>query len=371
MARPSLGRFLTMALALGLLGFGGGWVVIGWIRRVVVEERGWMREDEFVEHAAVAAALPGISGPNLLTVVGYRLGGVGWAVSGPVVFVFPSAVLVTVIAAYYEWIRGLHLVMELFDGMTAAIAGVVLSVAIGMRKKALESVLSMAIAAGALALLVSHVVGLLEVVVGAGAIGVAAMRPKEKGGHALLALGPLAAVAVGSVSTLTILWVFTRIGVATFGGGYAMVPAMDREIVGRGWLDEKTFMDAITIGQITPGPVALSGTFLGYRLGGIAGACAATAGMFVPPLILAILAARSLARFRASPWVQGFLSGIAAAVVGVIVAASWSIGKSALHGVVGPVIAVASVVVMVARPRTSPVLVLFCGALVHLAWTRV
>jgi chromate transporter len=366
---PSLARFLTVALALGLLGFGGGWVVVGWIRRVVVEERGWMGEDEFVEHAAVASALTGITGTNLVTVVGYRLGGVGWAVAGPMVFILPSAVLVTVIAASYDWIRSLHLVMQLFDGMAASVAGVVLSVAIGMRKKALESALSMLVALGALVLLVTHAVGLLEVVLAAGVIGVIAMRGQTTD-RLILALGPVATFSIGTVSSLTILWVFSRIGVATFGGGYAMVPAMEHEILGRGWLDEKTFTDAITIGQITPGPVALSGTFLGYRLGGVMGAAAATAGMFVPPLVIAILVARSIARFRASPWMHGFLSGIAAAVVGVIAAASWSIGKSAIHTVASLVIAVASTVVMVARPKASPVVVLFCGALVHLVWIR-
>lgn len=380
--RPSLAALVWTSLTLGLFGFGGGWVVLAWMRRVFVLERGWATEDEFAEVVSVASALPGVTGTNVLTVVGYKLGGARWATLAVVAFIAPGFAIVTALAALYDRMRELAFVASLLGGMGAAVAGVVLSVAIAMRAKATESVASLSIAAAAFALLVSGAVSLLGVVALAAAFGIAReLRangrkirpnddPQDDAPPPSDGLVPIVPAVAASVSAWGVLLLFARIGVATFGGGYAMVPEMHHATVGRGLLDETTFTDAIALGQITPGPVALSGTFLGYRMAGVGGALAATVGMLVPPLLLALLAARSLARFRSSPWVRGALAGVAPAVVGVIAAAAWSLGRSAVRD--GPSIAIAVVacLVAVARPKANPILLLFAGALAKLLWQR-
>ncbi len=367
----SLSAFVVASFMLGLLGFGGGWVVIADIRRRFVGELQWITDAEFVELTSVAGAMPGTTGPNLLTLIGHRLGGVSWACVGFAVFVTPGVASVLVLAIFYERLRAVATVTTLFDGMNAAVCGVVLAVAIGMRQKATSSLLSALIAISALVLLVTHTVSLLAVILVAGAFGVVASRAKKDNPASpqFVAIAS-ASVPVAAASALSIFWVFSRIGLATFGGGYAMIPQMETELLARGWTDPHTFADAIALGQITPGPVALSGTFLGYRLGGLSGALAATLGMFLPPLIVCMLAARSLAKFKDSAVLRGFLAGIAPAIVGVIVAASWSVAHSAITGGVSALIAIASCTILVARPKTYPVAVLFGGALVQLGWTH-
>ncbi len=371
---PSFTRFVTVAATMGLLGFGGGWVVLGWIRRAFVDERRWISESEFIEYASVASVLPGTTAPNLLTLLGHRLGGPRWAAVAPAVFVLPSAVLVAAIAAFYDQLRGMDFVMRLFDGMGAAVAGVIVAVAISMRRRAVTTLFSGAIALVAFALVLARMAGLLEVFVAAGVLGAATMRPK--GGPptgdatALFALAPAVAVVVPAATVLGIFWLFARIGSATFGGGYSMIAAMHDDLVGRGWVDDKTFSDAIAVGQITPGPVALAGTFIGYRVGGLAGAVAATAGMFLPPLAITLAVARSLASFRSSAAVKGALAGVGAAVVGVIAASAWSVGQASVHDMPALVVALLACALMVARPKLSPLWPLFGGALALYAYRK-
>lgn len=169
----------------------------------------------------------------------------------------------------------------------------------------------------------------------------------------LFALPHLAALP----SVFALLFVFARIGVATFGDGIAMISPMEHEIVHvRGWLGEDAFRDAIVLGQITPGPIAISATFIGYQVAGLIGAALATFGMFAPPFFLAVVAARSMDAFRRSPVVSGFLAAVAPAVVGAIVAACVALFHNAVHGYRHAAIAAAVFALLVARPRLPPLL---------------
>jgi chromate transporter len=124
----------------------------------------------------------------------------------------------------------------------------------------------------------------------------------------------------------------------------------------RGWLDDDAFRDAIVLGQITPGPIAISATFIGYRVAGALGAAVATLAMFGPPFVLAIAAARSMDAFRRSPVVAGFLAGVAPAVVGAIAAACVALFHTGVHGFRQGAVAAAVFALLVARPRLSPLL---------------
>jgi chromate transporter len=171
--------------------------------------------------------------------------------------------------------------------------------------------------------------------------------------------------------SLSLLFVFARIGVATFGGGFAMIPSIEHEVVGvNGWLDAPAFNDAMVLGQVTPGPVAIAATFIGYKVAGLSGAVAATLGVFGPPCIIAIIAARSLRAFRANPVVRGFLLGVAPAVVGVIAAAAVSLWRTSVHGTFGACVAFVAFAVLARYPKLSPLLPLAAGGLVTAALHR-
>ena len=373
---PNVRRFAVLGLVLGVVGFGGGYAVAQRIRRTLVDDKGWIDDDTFVEAFAVASALPGTAATNLLTVLGYRLTGPAGALGAALGFLAPSIALMIAFGAAYDHLRGVAVVASFLDGMSLATVGVVAAVAVDMRRYAVRTRLGWVLATGAAAALIARVANLLEVIVVAGLVGLIALRPAPGAGGRRpgdsVAPTSLRGVLPGlpallTIPSLALFLVFARIGVATFGGGFAMIAPIEHEVVqARGWLGEGAFNDAMVLGQITPGPVAIAATFIGYRVAGLAGAGAATLGMFGPPFLLSLAAARSIARFRESPAVQGFLAGVAPAVVGVIAAASVSLWRTTVHGIPGAALAAAAFVLLVLRPKLSPLVPLAAGGL--LAW---
>jgi chromate transporter len=171
---------------------------------------------------------------------------------------------------------------------------------------------------------------------------------------------------------LTIASIFLRIGAVTFGGGYVMVPLIESEVVhARGWLTHREFVEAFALGQITPGPVLVTATFIGYRVAGTLGALVATVSIFLPSLVLTVVAGSSLRRFRANRQVQAFLRGVTPAVVGLLVAAAWGAGRAGIHTWVGLTIALLAAAALL-RFRPNPFLVMLGAAglrfLVSLLW---
>jgi chromate transport protein ChrA len=161
---------------------------------------------------------------------------------------------------------------------------------------------------------------------------------------------------------LTIASIFLRIGAVTFGGGFVMVPLIEAEVVhAHGWLTHREFVEAFALGQVTPGPVLVTATFIGYRVAGTLGALVATVSIFLPSLVLTIVAGSSLRRFRANRQVQAFLRGVTPAVVGLLVAAAWSTGRAGIHTWVGLVIALAAAAVLL-RFRPNPFLIMLGAA---------
>jgi chromate transport protein ChrA len=168
---------------------------------------------------------------------------------------------------------------------------------------------------------------------------------------------------------LTIASIFLRIGAVTFGGGYVMVPLIESEVVNaHGWLTHQEFVEAFALGQITPGPVLITATFIGYRVAGTLGALVATVSIFLPSLVLTVVAGSSLRRFRANRQVQAFLRGVTPAVVGLLVAAAWSIGRTGIHTWVGLLLAVACAAVLL-RFRVNAFLVILGAAVLRFALT--
>ncbi len=149
-----------------------------------------------------------------------------------------------------------------------------------------------------------------------------------------LALGMPVVAKLGLLLTLSA--IFLRMGSVTFGGGLVMVPLIESEVVNNHqWLTHQEFADATALGQITPGPVLITATFIGYRVAGTPGALVATVSIFLPAFLITIAAASSLRRFRSNEQVQSFLRGIAPAVVGLLVAAALSVGRAGIHSWMG------------------------------------
>jgi len=148
--------------------------------------------------------------------------------------------------------------------------------------------------------------------------------------------------------------IFLRMGTVTFGGGFVMVPLIEAEVVRTNhWLSRQEFADATALGQLTPGPILITATFIGYRVAGTLGALVATIAVFLPAFLMTIAAGSSLRRFRANRQVQAFLRGVTPAVVGLLIAAAWSIGRAGIHTWLGLAIAVGAAIVLL-RTRANP-----------------
>ncbi len=181
---------------------------------------------------------------------------------------------------------------------------------------------------------------------------------------AVLALAMPLVAKLGLLATLSI--IFLRIGAVTFGGGFIMIPLIEAEIVEtQHWLTHQEFADATALGQVMPGPVLKTATFIGYRVSGTAGALVATLSVYLPAFVMTIAAGSSLRRFRANRQVQSFLRGVTPAVVGLLIASAWSIGSAGIHTWTGLVIAVLSVAVLL-RFSLNPFWIIFGAGTVSL-----
>ncbi|HEY6659499.1 MAG TPA: chromate transporter [Pyrinomonadaceae bacterium] len=166
--------------------------------------------------------------------------------------------------------------------------------------------------------------------------------------HCIIPLGLAMPLMLKLGLLFTLSAVFLRIGSITFGGGFVMIPLIESEAVGgHHWLTHQEFADATALGQVTPGPVLISATFIGYRVAGTFGALVATISIFLPSFLMTVAAGSSLRRFRDNEIVQSFLRGVTPAVVGLLVAAAISIGRAGIHTVIGLVLAIAAGVVLV------------------------
>lgn len=365
------------ALYYGVAGFGGGYSVLAQLRRELVERRRWVSAQEFLVLAELSKSLPGTPATSLLALLGQRVGGVRGGIVAATAFLLPSAVLMVGCGAAYSLMSRVTGLTVFFDGMNAAMVGVVGAVTIDLGKSAVRSRRDFAVAIVATLLLVFRVVAEpilagAAATIGAIAAGIRARPiladdeaepPKSERLHgtgiaAFVAflLGPGALAHVVGLAR-----VFLPIGVMTFGGGLAMIPAIEHVVVvEQGWLGPKAFADAIALGQITPGPVAICATFIGYRVAGLLGALVATIAMFAPAVAVALAAGHSVRRFRSSPLVEGALRALAPVIIGMLAAATISLARAGVDSWLGAAVAVVTFGVLVKFPL-SPLWPLMAG----------
>jgi len=161
--------------------------------------------------------------------------------------------------------------------------------------------------------------------------------------------------------------VFLATGATTFGGGYVMVPVLERQLVHTGWIGAREFVDAVALGQVTPGPVVITSTFVGYRVAGLAGALFGTAAVFAPGFLLALALATSMDRVREHPAMRAFLAGLLPAIVGVMIAAAVALARAGLHDTLGWAIAAIAFGVLATRRANNGTVLVGAAVLAVLA----
>jgi chromate transporter len=427
-------------LKIGISGFGGGFAVLAQIRHLVVQERRWLGEHDFVEALALGQSLPGTSAGNAVTYIGFRMRGWRGATVSLTGFILPSMLMMILLAIFYDRFRALPNTEQLFHGFNSAVVALIAVTAWRMGRhtssKSWQRIL-IVLSFAAVILLRATV---LEVILISGLIGIGiesfveprlprlerirsfasrrqqrirdrlvrgrrkkphrfyggllteAMaeqrlremsdqrvapapediekeltgglrKPRRRKAFLLPALPVIAKMGLA----LSVSFIFLRIGAVTFGGGYVMIPEIENEVVNsHQWLNHQEFADATALGQITPGPVLIMATFVGYRVAGTPGALLSTVCVFLPSFLMTIAAGSSFRRFRSNRQAQAFLRGVAPAVTGLLAAAAWSVARAGIHSFIGVTMA-ALIVLILLRYRPNAFWVLMGAGLFRLA----
>lgn len=373
-ATPTLRQMAQYFLRLGALGFGGPVVLAHHMRGDLVEERSWLTETEYEDGLALATACPGPLAYQLGVYCGYVRFGIRGALTVAVTFAFAPFLIVTAAAALYLRFAGAWEVKAIFYGVAPVIVALILKACWQLGRKTLKSrrlawLFAMAAAVITLSFkqeLISLFViaGLLGCLVFAGRPPTQCTVPPSSAPVGLLALpGAWLSGVTGKLFAF-----FFKTGFLVFGSGLVIAPFLKAYVVDQyHWLTDRQFIDAVAIGMITPGPVVITATFVGYVVNGFKGGLAATVGMFAPAVLLTIVAAPLLKRYHANHYLQGFLQGIISAVVGALFGTGILIATAAIGDVLTSVIALTSMAVILKWPRLPDVGVVVAGALLGLA----
>lgn len=357
---PSQVSLATIAVEwgrIGCTGFGGPPTHIALLRKLCVERRGWMAAAEFEDGIAATNLLPGPASTQLAIFTAWRLRGAVGALVGGLCFIVPGLVLILALAALFLagdpplWVRGAA------AGAGAAVAAVAVQASVGLapgswqragqaRAARCRWVGYCAVGATAAALtgpwlvLVLIAVGLLEV----------AIRMPRAGGVRRTWPLPLAAAVPATGGLLALGWVALKVGALSYGGGFVIIPLMQADAVDRyHWMTDGQFLNAVALGQITPGPVVQTVAVVGYAAAGVAGGLLAAAVAFAPSFLFVILGGSHFDRLRANPAVQAFLTGAGPAVIGAIAGSAIPLTLALQHVWQLAVLAIAAVWLLAAR----------------------
>jgi len=363
-ARGSIGELTVYFLRLGLLGFGGPVALVGQMERELVAERAWLSNEQMREAIAICQSLPGPLAIQVGIYISYLRGGFWGAWAGGWAFIFPNFVIVAALGALYVYLGDLQPVTAIFYGVSPAVIALILHSCYRLAKLGMDDPVQWAIAAVCLVVTVILQAEVALLFIGAGVIGILyygnlfrRQPPIVLQLSAAPVLAPL--IQVTSSSTLgKLLLFFLKAGSLTFGSGLVIVPFLEQGLVQQyGWLDQRQFLIAVAVGMISPGPVVITATFVGYLVAGFWGSLVSTIGIFLPSFILVLVAAPLLAKYRANPNVQGFVKGAYAAAIGTILGACFLLGRIAIGDWLTALIGIASLAVLFRWKVSNPLLI--------------
>jgi len=371
--RTRLGELALLFLKLGTIAFGGPAAHIAMMEEEVVRRRGWLTHAEFLDYLGATNLIPGPNSTELAIHVGHaRAGWRGLLVAGSC-FILPAALIVTAVAWAYVRFGTLPAVLAVLAGVTPVVVAIVLQALWKLGRTAMKT---SALAALGLGSVVAAALGVNELLVLLGAAVVAMAVPLLQrrvqrlpvAGPILLhpAIGGAAAAAGAAVSAP--LWIlfgtFLKIGSVLFGSGYVLLVFLRADFVQRlGWLSERQLLDAVAVGQVTPGPVFTTATFVGFVTRGFPGAAVATLGIFLPAFVFVALSGPLVPRLRRSLVAGAALDGVNVASLALMAVVTWQLGRSAVTSIPAGIVAVVALVILM-RFRINSAWLVLGGALI-------
>jgi chromate transporter len=362
--KTRISELVLYFLRLGLLGFGGPVALVGQMERELVAEKKWLTKEQMREAIAICQSLPGPLAIQVGIYIAYLRAGFWGAWAGGWAFILPNFVIVAALGALYVYLGDLQPVTAIFYGVSPAVIALILHSCYRLAKLGMEDWVQWAVAAVCFVVTIVLQAEVALLFIGAGIAGILwygnLIRRPPASTASVIAAPILAQLApTASTSTLTkLLLFFLKAGSLTFGSGLVIVPFLEQGLVHQySWLDQRQFLIAVAIGMISPGPVVITATFVGYLVAGFWGSLVSTVGIFIPSFILVLVAAPLLARHRGNANVQGFVKGAYAAAIGTILGACVLLGKIAIGDWLTALIGVASLALLFRFKVSNPMLI--------------
>lgn len=378
MERTSLSYIFFTFLKLGATAFGGYMSLVAIVQKQLVEVDKKLKEEDLLDGISLTSVLPGPVAVNTIAYVGYQLRGVPGAIAAFAGIILPSFFLVIFLSWLYFSYGNIPAVKNVFSGITPAITALIVTVAIGMTRKTIKlpAQWTICLLAALLLILVGGFAVTFLLIIVSGIAGAFLFRqspeqalPGDEKIHfenkQLVISGVVLLLLLctllwggqypGAPKDVQILSTFSGISLTLFGGGYVVIPALHELFVENlNWLTSAEFADGIAIGQITPGPIFVTATFIGYKVAGVVGAFLATVAIFTPPAILTVLLSRFVKILNQSSVVKAAMKGVRSAVIGMIFASAITIGQTITPSVVSAII-FAAIFIISLKYTISPV----------------
>jgi chromate transporter len=353
-------------LRLGTTAFGGPAAHIAIVEDELVRRRKWLAREKFLDLLGASSLIPGPSSSELAIHIGYLCAGWRGLLIAGTCFILPAAVMVTAIAWIYVRFGQLPATAAILYGIKPVVLAVILQALWGLGRTALKTTFLGLVAAFSLVLSVFGLHPLLVLVLA----GATACLPALKTSRLAFSSLPSLALASGSLATaasfrlLSLFLVFLKMGATVFGSGYVLLAFLHTDLVTRtGWLTDGQLLDAVAVGQVTPGPVFTTATFIGFLLGGVRGAFVSTIGIFLPAFLLVAVSGPLVPRIRRSKTAGAFLDGVNVASLALMVAVTWQLGRASLADPLTILLAIASTIALFRFRVNSAWLVLFGAAI--------
>jgi chromate transporter len=364
----SLKSLVLYFLRLGATGFGGPIALVGHMEHDLVQERGWLRREDFERGFALAQLAPGPVAAQLAMYIGYLRGKVLGATLVAFAFLLPSFIMVVIFGMMYVAYGGMDWVHTIFSSVGAAVIGIIARSAYKLIRSNLKSDLFLwGIFAAMLIIAVATSVDLLWLFLLAGVLAMIVLVPRQVGGGGRLPVivGPLvfvmwqAFVRYDPGQIAGIFLFFAKAGTFVFGSGLTIIPFLHPGLVVQNhWLTEQQFLDAVAVAMITPGPVVITVGFIGYLIAGVPGALAAAVGVFLPVYLIVVIASRFVESIAANRRVMAFVRGVTAAATGAIAGSVVVLARESVTGVEAALIAVGSLLLIMKWKVPDPVVIL-------------
>ena len=320
---------------MGCIAFGGPAAHIAMMESEIVEKRKWMSRQHFLDLIGATNLIPGPNSTEMTMHCGHERGGMAGLFIAGFSFIFPAVTITGILAYLYIAYGSLPNVAPFVEGIKPAVLAIIASAVFKLGKKAVKGT-ELAII-GVIVLIASAVFQINEIIalLASGLLGMLYFSMKSYGKMNMKSILPLLTLsapkaAATKIVATTIFWKFLKVGAILYGSGYVLFAYLDAELVETGLLTRQELMDAIAVGQFTPGPVLSTATFIGYQLGGLLGAIAATFGIFLPSFLFVLLLNPLIPKMRQSKVLGYFLDSVNVAAVGIMIAVLVSMGQETL-----------------------------------------